>query len=138
MIHASVLLRRAFQLDAVVSGAMGISLTVGAAYLATLLNLPEAFLRSTALVIFVWTAIVGFLATRDTLSRTSVWAIIAGNAVWTINSLALLATSWVTPNLLGTAFIVMQAVAVGVFAELQFMGLRRSDVVATVRKGVDS
>ena len=129
MIHASVLLRRALQLDAVASGAMAALLTMGASTLAPLLSMPESFLRSTGLFLVVWTALVGYLGTRDTLSKAIVWAVIIGNAVWTIDSLALLATSWIAPNMLGTAFIVMQAVAVGVFAELQLMGLRRSDAV---------
>jgi hypothetical protein len=38
----------------------------------------------------------------------------------------LLASGWLSPNLLGQIFIVMQAIAVGVFAELQFIGLRKS------------
>jgi hypothetical protein len=32
----------------------------------------------------------------------------------------------VTPNLLGEAAVAMQAIAVGIFAELQYVGLRRS------------
>jgi len=32
----------------------------------------------------------------------------------------------VTPNLLGEAFVVMQAIVVGTLAELQFIGLRKS------------
>jgi hypothetical protein len=32
----------------------------------------------------------------------------------------------VSPNLLGQVFIVAQAIATGVFAELQFIGLRKS------------
>jgi hypothetical protein len=35
-------------------------------------------------------------------------------------------SGWVSPNLFGQAFIVMQAIAVGVFAELQFIGLRKT------------
>ncbi len=133
MIHASVLLRRALQLDAVASGAMAVLFTFGAGYLAPLLHLPENFLHPTGLFMFVWAALVGTLATRDTLSKALVWVVIVGNAAWTINSLALLATNWVTPNLLGSAFIAMQAIAVGVFAELQLMGLRRSEGAVAAR-----
>ncbi|HEV7879100.1 hypothetical protein [Bradyrhizobium sp.] len=34
----------------------------------------------------------------------------------------------VTPKLLGGALVAMQAIAVGVFAELQYLGVRRSGV----------
>jgi hypothetical protein len=55
-----------------------------------------------------------------------VWTVIAVNAIWAVDSMALLASGWMAPNHFGQALIVMQAVAVGVFAELQFIGLRRS------------
>jgi hypothetical protein len=37
----------------------------------------------------------------------------------------------VTPNLLGEAFVVAQAIVVGALAELQYVGLRRSRGVMT-------
>ena len=37
---------------------------------------------------------------------------------------------FVAPTLLGYAFVIAQAIVVGVFAELQFIGLRRQDAVA--------
>lgn len=126
MINPSLFLRRAIQADAVVSGAMALLLVTGAGALAPFLNLPEAFLRSTGLVLVVYAALVGFLGTRGMMPRTAVWAVIAVNAMWTVDSIALLISGWVSPNLFGQAFIVMQAIAVGVFAELQFIGLRKS------------
>jgi hypothetical protein len=47
-------------------------------------------------------------------------------AVWMLASIALLFSGAVTPNLLGEAAVVTQAIAVGVLAELQYVGLRRS------------
>ena len=41
-------------------------------------------------------------------------------------SVALLFSGAVTPNLLGEAFVAVQAIAVGALAELQYIGLRRS------------
>ena len=52
---------------------------------------------------------------------------IVANAVWSADSLLLLVTGWVQPTAAGTAFVIAQAVAVAVYAELQFVGLRRSD-----------
>jgi hypothetical protein len=37
--------------------------------------------------------------------------------------------AFVAPTLLGYAFVIAQAIVVGVFAELQFIGLRRHDAV---------
>ncbi len=126
MIHPSLFLRRAIQVDALVSGAMALLLVVGAGLLAPLLSFPEAFLRNTGFVLVVYATLVGFLGTRGLMPKMAVWAVIAVNAMWTVDSIALLMSGWVPPNLFGHAFVVMQAVAVGVFAELQFIGLRKS------------
>lgn len=126
MIHPSLFLRRALQADAIFSGISAVLLVFAARFFASLLNLPEVFLRNTGFVLVAYAVLVGFLGTRNAMSKTAVWAVIAVNAVWAVDSFILLASGWVSPNLLGQAFIVMQAVAVGVFAELQLIGLRKS------------
>jgi hypothetical protein len=131
MINPSVLLRRALQADAVVSGAMAILLTSGAGVLAPELDLPEALLRETGLFLMVYAALVGWLSSRAAMAKPLVWAAIAGNALWTIGSIMLLVDGPVAPNLLGEALVALQALAVGVFAELQYVGLRRSNVALT-------
>lgn len=133
MINPSLFLRRALQADAIFSGAAALMLVFGAGLLASLLNLPETFLRSTGLVLVVFVLGVGYLASRDMMSKAAVWTVIAVNAIWTIDSFILLISGWLAPNLLGQAFIVMQAVAVGVFAELQLIGLRKSGDAVAVR-----
>jgi hypothetical protein len=132
MINPSLFLRRALQADAIFSGASALLLVTAAGFFASLLNLPETFLRNTGLVLVVYAALVGFLGTRGMMSKAAVWTVIAVNVIWAIDSFILLVSGWVSPNLLGQAFIVMQAVAVGVFAELQFIGLRKSaDAIRT-------
>jgi hypothetical protein len=59
-----------------------------------------------------------------------VWAVILCNAVWVADSLLLLMSGWVQPTALGTAFVLAQALLVGLFAELQALGLRRSPAYA--------
>jgi hypothetical protein len=105
---------------------MAVLLVAGSDVLGPFLNLPEAFLRNTGLVLVAYAALVGFLGTRGVMPKIAVWAVIAINAMWTVDSVVLLISGWVSPNLLGQIFIVMQAIAVGVFAELQFIGLRKS------------
>ena len=48
-----------------------------------------------------------------------------------LGSIALLFSGAVSPNLLGTITVVAQAIATGVFAELQYIGLRKSGGVVT-------
>lgn len=121
----SSFLRRVLALDAVASGAMGLGLAAFAPLLADWLGLPIDLLRESGLLLLPWAAVVGFLASRQEPSRLAVWAVVAINALWVIDSIALLLTGWVEPTTLGYAFVIAQAVVVGVFAELQFVGLRR-------------
>lgn len=126
MINPSLFLRRAIQTDALISGAMALLLVAGASVLEPFLSLPEVFLRNTGFVLVVYAALVGFLGTRSMMPKVAVWTVIAVNAMWTVDSIGLLMSGWLSPNLFGQAFVVMQAIAVGVFAELQFIGLRKS------------
>jgi hypothetical protein len=105
--------------------------SLGAGVLAPLCNLPEALLRESGLFLVAYAAFVGWLGLRDTLPRLLVGIVVVGNAAWTLASIALLFSGAVTPNLLGEALVASQAIVVGVLAELQFIGLRRSsDMVA--------
>ena len=126
MINPSVFLRRAILADAVFSGVSAVLLTFGAGALAPWLNLPEAMLRETGLFLIAYAALVGWLGTRQSMPKALVAIVIAGNAAWTLASIALLFSGAVTPNLLGEAFVAAQAIVVGALAELQYIGLRRS------------
>ena len=126
MIHSSQLLRRALLADAVFSGVSAIAMVLDIGALAVHLGLPEALLRETGLFLIAYTALVGWLGARTSLPKGPVILVVAGNAAWTLASIALLLSGAVSPNLLGTIVILAQAIATGVFAELQYVGLRRS------------
>jgi len=129
MIHTSLFLRRALLADAIFSGVSAVGLTLGAGAFASLFNLPEALLRETGLFLIAYTALVGWLGTRE--SKPLVLLVIIGNAAWTLASIALLFSGAVSPNLPGEIMVVAQAIATGVFAELQYIGLRRSGGAVT-------
>lgn len=131
MINPSLFLRRAIQADAIFSGVSAVLLTLGAGMLTPWLSLPEALLRETGLFLVAYAAVVGWLGTRQSMSKALVGIVIAGNAGWTVASIALLFSGWVNPNLPGEIFVAAQAIAVGAFAELQFVGLRRSGGAVT-------
>ncbi|MBR1226581.1 MULTISPECIES: hypothetical protein [unclassified Bradyrhizobium] len=126
MINPSSFLSRALLADAVFSGVAAVLLTLGAGVLAPFLNLPEALLRESGLFLIAYTALVGWLGTRQSVLKALVLLVIVGNAAWTLGSIALLFSGAVSPNLLGILFVVAQAIATGVFAELQYIGLRKS------------
>jgi len=131
MINPSSFLSRALLADAVFSGVSAVGLTLGAGILAPFLNLPEALLRETGLFLIAYTALVGWLGTRQSVLKALVLLVIVGNAAWTLGSIALLFSGAVNPNLLGEITVVAQAIATGVFAELQYIGLRKSGGVVT-------
>lgn len=122
----SKFLRIALGADAVSSAILGIACAAGAAPLSSLLGLPEPLLRYAGLALLPWAAVVGFLVTRETLRPGFVWAVIVVNVLWAVDSFGLLFGNQVQPNVLGTAFVVVQAVAVLALAECQMIAMRRS------------
>jgi hypothetical protein len=129
-IHPAPFLRQALLADAVTSAACALLLLVAAGPLERILGLPPALMRGAGLVLLPYVAILAAMALRDSLPRAAVWAVIAANALWAIESALLLVSGWVEPTRAGVAFVIAQAVVVAMYAELQFMGLRRSSAVA--------
>ncbi len=120
------LLRRALLADAAASLATGLLLVFGGTALHALLHLPERLMLYAGLSLLPFAALVAYVATRERPHRTAIWAVIAYNALWAIDSLVLLASGLVTPTLLGSAFVIAQAFAVGGFAILQYAGLKQT------------
>jgi hypothetical protein len=118
-------LRTVLVADALVSGATGLLMLAGAALLEPLLQIPATLLRGAGLALLPYAAFVAMLARRDALPRAGVWAVIACNVLWAIDCVALLVTGWIDPTALGVVFVLVQAVVVAAFAELQVVGLRR-------------
>lgn len=125
-VQPNPLLRRVLQLDALLSGGAGLLLCLGAAPLSALLGLPLALLQIAGLLMLPWCGVLLWMARRAPLDRRAVWAVIAVNAAWVVDSLLLLASGWVQPTFWGQAFVIAQALAVVLFAELQYLGLKRS------------
>lgn len=124
---ASTFLRRVFAFDAVATAVTGLLFSAGAPLLESLMGLDPALSVPVGLFLIGYAVIPGVMAARRTLPVPAVWAVIAINTVWMVESLASLALGFVQANSLGVAFVVAQALAVGVIAELQFLGLRRSE-----------
>jgi len=110
--------------DAAVSAATGLLLALGGGLLEPWIGVPAMLTRGAGVSLLPFAVIVAYVATRPTLSRPAVWAVIVYNALWAIDSFALLLFGWISPTALGYAFVAAQAVAVGVLAELQYIGLR--------------
>jgi hypothetical protein len=127
---SSMFLRRALAIDAAASGATALLVIAAASPLEGLLGLPAALLRGAGLVLIPYVAFVVYAATRATVSPPAVWSIIIANGLWAAASALLLISGWVTPNALGYAFVIGQAVVVALLGELQYVGLTRRAAMA--------
>jgi hypothetical protein len=126
-IHSSPLLRQALVADATTSAAFGLLMLLAAGPLGSLLGLPEMLLRASGIVLLPFAAFLAWLGLREQVQKPLVWAVVIGNALWVADSLLLLVSGWVQPTTAGYAFVIMQALAVLMYAEFQFIGLRRSE-----------
>ena len=122
----SPLLRRALVVDAVLSGAIGLILLAGADLFAALLELPSDLVRYAGLILLPFAGWVGWLARQERVARTAIRSMIAINLAWAFASVLILALGWVTPNVLGTLFLLVQALLVLGFAAVEILGLRGS------------
>ena len=129
-IRASSFLRRVLIVDALISGASGVAMFALADVFASLLQLPVDLVREAGIILLPFAAFVGFVASRQEPARLAVWAIIAMNILWVVDSILLLFSGWVAPNVLGYVFVIAHAAMVLVLADLEYMGLKRSPAVA--------
>lgn len=125
-IRSSDLLRFALRLDGVASFAMGVLACAWPAGLASWIGTTATPVLAAGLFLLAYGLTVFWLGARATLPRWAAWTVIAGNALWTLESLLLTQTNWIAPGALGLTLLLGQAAAVAGFAVLQFHGLKRS------------
>jgi hypothetical protein len=126
MLRQSNSLRRLLLVDAAISGATGILLMAGAGGLHALFGVPPALIRSAGLVLLPFAAMVLYFARSEALSSGRVWTVIVMNVAWVAASFVVLVSGWIDPTALGMAFVVLQALAVAVLAEVQYTTMRRA------------
>lgn len=127
----SPLLRQALVADAATSAACGLLMTLAAGPMSGTLGLPEMLLRIAGIVLLPYAAFIGWMGLREQIQKPVAWAVVIGNAIWAADSFLLLASGWVEPTRAGYAFVIVQALAVLMYAEFQYVGLRRSVSTAT-------
>lgn len=120
------LLRFALKLDAVATAATGILSLAASPVLDELLGTPLALLLPVGLFLLAYAGSVWIIGTRPRIDRTAAWGVVAANLPWVLASVAAVATGWLPLIGLGTAFVLVQVAAVALFADLQFLGLRRA------------
>src|ERR1700754_4871593 len=98
------LLRFAFSADALATGGDGVAYLALGGVRDSVLGMPASFLRPIGAFLIVYAVLVGVLATRVSVPRIGVLAVIVANAVWAIDSIVLAAADWYTPTTGGTVW----------------------------------
>jgi hypothetical protein len=123
--HISPFLRSILKLDAATCLAMAALLAPGASTLSPLLGIPSAILAGAGLSLVPIGLFMLWLGTRDRAPAIFAHLVIAGNLAWTCASFILVAALQ-SITAAGTTLVIAQALAVAVFALLEWRGLRQS------------
>jgi hypothetical protein len=119
----STFLRRVLLVDAATCIVTGAVLAIARAPLESMLDLPVALLLYSGVSLFPCAALMFWVGVREPLARAAARLVVVGNALWVLGSAAVLVAY--SPTALGYAFVIAQAVAVALLAELEYVGLRR-------------
>ena len=131
-LYASTFVRRVLAADAVTRSAAGLLMVAAAGPLDGLLDVPAILLRYAGLSLLPFAAFVAWLATQTEIPRAGVWTVIVLNMAWVVGCVLLLIGGPIAPNGFGVAFILVQAITVGVLGELQYVGLRKGASQAAI------
>lgn len=120
------LLRLVMKLDALATGAVGLLLLAAGWALDGVLGTPLSLLVPVGLVLTVYALAIWMAGSHSHISKQAVSAAIVINLLWTVSSIVVVVAGWFSLTGLGIAFVLAQAAAVALFADLQFLGMRRA------------
>lgn len=123
-IQASQLLKTALLADAAVSAAAAALQLAIPDGLAELLRLPRVLLVETGAFLAIYVVLLVAMARAARLWSPLVWVVVLGNVGWALGCVGLAVSP--VPGALGAAFLLAQALAVLVFATLEYRGLKSS------------
>jgi hypothetical protein len=118
-------LRRMLQIDAAGVLAGSVVLAAGAGWVETSLGIPAAFALPTGLALLPFAAWIVYTSTRPVISSRAVWSVMILNALWVVESIALLVAGWMPLTSAGWWVVLIQALVGGMQTELEYIGLRR-------------
>jgi len=121
------LLRLALRADAALSAAGGLVFLIAGGGLDSLLGPNAWVLRLLGVALVGYGAAVWTVATAATISRRSASTVIGANLASTVASVVVLIGGWLPLTTAGVVATLGMALYTTVFADLQFMGLRRRD-----------
>ena len=117
--------RLAVRLDAAVTGAFGVLIGVASPLLDRWLSVDAALLLALGVVLVGYAMVLEFVVARRP-TRALVWEVIVLNLLWVAASVVAVLTDALTLTTLGTVFVLGQAAAVALLADLHYLALRRT------------
>ncbi|MFF0542383.1 hypothetical protein ACWEVD_23680 [Nocardia thailandica] len=123
---ADGLLRLSLRLDAVVTGANGLAYLALSGLLDDLLGLDRAVALGIGVFLTVYALGVAATGATRRISPAAAGAVVVGNAAWAVLSVLAVVTGVLSLTAAGAVWAVLQALVVGGFAALQYLGLRRA------------
>ena len=135
-VYPSPLLKIALAADAAVSGAAAVLQLVAANWLSELLGVPRTLLVETGAFLLAYAILLVVLARSAGVWSVLVTIIVLGNVAWAVGCVGLLATGVLSPSALGVAFVLVQAIAVLIFAALEYRGLKISEPLTRAHAAV--
>jgi len=118
-------LRVALRVDSIASALSGLAFLGTQEMFENLYGLPPAVTVPTGVFLLVFAAGVWLASSPRTLNPKAVIAVIALNIIWVAATIVTLAAGLLPLTALGVGFAIVQAAAVAVIAELEFIGLRK-------------
>ncbi|NEW52041.1 hypothetical protein GV794_09230 [Nocardia cyriacigeorgica] len=120
------LLRFSLRLDAVVTAANGLAYLALSGPIESLLGLDTAVGIPVGIFLLLYGIGVALVGAQANINSAAVRVVIAGNAAWVVLSLVALAAAGLDLTVVGAIWAVLQAITVGGFAVLQYVGLKRA------------
>ena len=111
--------------DALSCLGMGAALMAAAAPLAELFGLADSLMFGAGLALLPIGLFILVVARRETIAPIFIYAIVAGNALWVVESL-MLAANAPRITIIGTAFVLAQAAIVAILTALETTGVMRA------------
>lgn len=129
-IPMSPFLRNTLLADATTGAIAAVPTIAASGFLSAILGIPAGLVFWAGVALLPVVAFLLAMARCSEVPRAWLLEIVVINGAWVIASFGILAFGLVSPNGMGILFIVAQALAVGVFAALQFSALRAARPLA--------
>lgn len=110
---------RLLRIDALLCSMVGLLLIAAAAPISDALGLSTTLVRGVGILLLPWAMFV-FMSAVPALTKTCSRIVIAGNVAWVAATLALAVANTGRATQLGTAALIVQAVAVAVLTAAQY------------------